>query len=314
MEKETAQTVLTPSLLENQTVGQLPEDWIVNIKNIVITRDFGQKLILDVELENSTGISALDALKNGADVETAYGGGFVNGINGVRSEYSGTGGSQEDWFFYVNGVMANVGSGGYMLREGDVEHWDYHNWNYYPPTATVGFFPEPFLHGYNGKVCETVVLYEDGLAEDAELVKGILTRSGVKDISILRVDELTEDVRSTSNLIVLGTMNSTMISELNELRDKLGFYVYFEEDRMVILNAEGEVARNCTSGGVIQATQSPWNPKGSRACENVVWMVAGVDEEGVKSAVKLLTEKYDELQYAFAVAVVDGQVCRVPIC
>ena len=83
---------------------------------------------------------------------------------------------------------------------------------------------------------------------------------------------------------------------------------------MIILDTDGEVARNCTSGGVIQATQSPWNPKGSRACENVVWMMAGVDEEGVKSVVKLLTENYDALQYAFAVAVVDDQVCRVPLC
>jgi len=270
-------------------------------------------VILEVDL-NKTDISALDALKSVADIETKYGGGFVNSINGIRSSYTGIGDLKEDWLFYVNGISANVGSGGYTLHEGDAQHWDYHSWNYYPPIATIGFFPEPFLHGYDGRVFETIVLYEDDLEEDAELVKETLTQFGVKDVSALSAGELTEDVKRTSNLIVLGTANSTVNSELNELREKLGFYVYFEEGRMFILDTNGEVVENYSSGGVIQATQSPWNLKGIGASENVVWMIAGVDEKDVRDAVKLLTEDYDEIRYAFAVAIVDGQVCRVPAC
>ncbi|GAI85551.1 unnamed protein product, partial [marine sediment metagenome] len=36
---------------------------------------------------------------------------------------------------------------------------------------------------------------------------------------------------------------------------------------------------------LIQATQNPWNPKGIGACENVVWLVSGTDEAGVKDAI-----------------------------
>jgi hypothetical protein len=319
-----SQPLYTQTLSENQTEYQLPiegrtsesfsENLTFNVKNLIVTRDFGQKLMLEMEVSNFTGAYALDALKSVADVETLYGGGFVNSINGVSSKYVGIDRSKEDWFFYVNGIMANIGSGVYVLNEGDVQHWDYHNWKYYPPTATIGFFPEPFSHGYSGEVFKTVVLYDGELEEEAKLIQEFLIKFDVKDVSTLSVNELTDEVKGTSNLIILGTSDSKMVSELNELREKLGFYVYFEEGQMIILNMDGSVAKNCASGGVIQATQSPWNPKGNRACENVVWMIAGVEEGDVKSIVKLVTEKYEDMQYAFAVAIVEEKVCRVPLC
>jgi hypothetical protein len=76
---------------------------------VIVTRNFGQELLLDTSLILSKNINAMDALKNVAQVETAYGGGFVNDINGISSKYKGINSEPVDWFFYVNGIMANYG-------------------------------------------------------------------------------------------------------------------------------------------------------------------------------------------------------------
>ena len=64
--------------------------------------------------------------------------------------------------------------------------------------------------------------------------------------------------------------------------------------------------------GVIQATQSPWNPTGIGASQNVVWMVSGLDETGVKNAVDTLVNHYDDCEYACAVVVAGGGIIKVP--
>ena len=43
-----------------------------------------------------------------ADVDTRYGGRFVNAIEGVRSQAEG--GTRRDWFYYVNGIEADKGA------------------------------------------------------------------------------------------------------------------------------------------------------------------------------------------------------------
>ena len=71
---------------------------------MVVTQDFGQELMLNEIIQVSAGASAMEALHQVADVDAAYGGGFVDGINGVRS------GGSDDWFFYVNGIAAKNGT------------------------------------------------------------------------------------------------------------------------------------------------------------------------------------------------------------
>jgi hypothetical protein len=82
---------------------------------------------------------------------------------------------------------------------------------------------------------------------------------------------------------------------------------------MIVLNSTGEAEREYTSGaGVIQATQNPWNPKGTGACENVAWLISGTDEDSIKSAVKALALHHNELRYAFGAVVQEGRIIKVP--
>jgi len=46
--------------------------------------------------------------------------------------------------------------------------------------------------------------------------------------------------------------------------------------------------------------------------QNVVWMVSGRDKAGVKAAVEILTNRWDELRYVYAIAIVNGEVIKIP--
>jgi len=119
---------------------------------VIVTQEFGSELMLDESITVSEGSNAMDALKQVAEIETAYGGGFVNAINGVRSGYTGSHSTKKDWFIIANGILTNTGTLDYTMHPGDIERWDFHNWSFshFIP-AIIGHFPEPFLHGYEEK-------------------------------------------------------------------------------------------------------------------------------------------------------------------
>jgi hypothetical protein len=274
---------------------------------IVATRDFGWELIFDRAAEIEGGDSAQEALREVAEVGMA--GSYIEGIEGIY-------GNQEYyWFYYINGILSNVFASGYEPRDGDIEHWDFHDWSYsmHGNSAIIGDFPEPFLHGYAGQVYPTLIAYNGDLQREAEGLRDKLQGLGVGEVSVKSATELSSDEKEFSNLILVCTSDFELIAELNEVYDRLGLFAHFEDDWLKLLNAKGEVMEEYGTGsGVIQAAQSPWNPKGSYACENVVWMVSGVDEAGVKNAVDALINRYSEIQYAFSVVVTDGEIIRVP--
>jgi hypothetical protein len=284
------------------------------LAKLVVTTDFGKSLVLEETVEIGDETSALAALQEVALVETKYGGGFVRSINGIDSEYEGASKQKNDWLFYINGISVRVGAAGYILQAQDVEHWDFRDWSFrqYVP-AIIGDFPEPFVHGYGGKSYPTVVVYQEGWQEEAVQIADKLSESGVVDVSYRPDVDLSDAERASDNLILVGTSNAALITEINEPWNKLGFYARFEEDGLSVYTASGELAAKHTSEvGIIQATQSPWNPSGTGVCENVVWMVSGTDETGVKQAVDTLVNRQDSLKYAYAVVVTSDQIVKVP--
>jgi hypothetical protein len=281
---------------------------------VVVTQNFGQELMFDRVVKIEDGACAMDALKQVAEIETAYGGGFVNAINGVRSQYTGDRSARVDWFIYANGILTNVGALDYTLHPGDIECWDIHDWSFrhFIP-AIIGHFPEPFVHGYEGEVRPTIVVYQGNWKKEAEDVANKLNQLGVEDASAKSISELSGEERKSCNLLLLGDKDSELISELNQVWSRLGFFAHFEEGKLVVLNPKGEVtAKYGAESGLIQATQNLWNPKGIGVCENVVWMVSGTDETGVKNAVDTLINHYSEFQYAYAVVIANGKVIKVP--
>jgi hypothetical protein len=281
---------------------------------IIVTRDFSDEALIDEYITVTGEISAMAALMDIAEVETAYGGGFINGINGLRSGYSDNHESKEDWFLFFNGIMSNTGALDYTLNPGDVQHWDYHNWDFrqFIP-AIIGDFPEPFLHGYKGKIYPTVVVYQDGWQEEAVRIADTLIEMGVSDTTCHSLDNLNEEAKKSSNLVLVGDSEFELITELNDVWDRLGFFCHFEAGSLETYDAAGgAVAEYSGNTGLIQATQSPWNPKGTGVCENVVWMITGTDDTGVTAAVDNMVENYLDFQYACAVVINGDELIRVP--
>src|SRR5262245_24458886 len=119
--------------------------------SLTVTRDYGSEQLLESggnEVTESD--TVMRVLERGTDVETRYGGGFVQSIDGLEGQEE-AGAGPLDWFFYVNGVEATVGAADYPLHGGEAIWWDYRDWSaaLHVP-AVVGSWPQPFLGGYDG--------------------------------------------------------------------------------------------------------------------------------------------------------------------
>ena len=117
-----------------------------------ITRDRGSEIVMDTTVP--AGISAMEALRRKADVETRYGGRFVQSIEGIEGDV----GEQHDWFWFLNGYEADLSAADFQLHDGDVLWWDHRSWEgQMRQPVVVGAFPEPFLHGWGGRARPVVV-------------------------------------------------------------------------------------------------------------------------------------------------------------
>jgi len=229
---------------------------------VIISMDYGKQTLL--VKETRSGISALEALKHIANVSTAYGGGFVKGINGIYSDPS----QKKDWFYYINGYLANVGASKYILRDGDVMRWDYHKWGEEPfVTAELMDFPHMFTKGYGGNVKDTVILYDYKYKKEAENIGKFLTQKGayVKIFEAKRYDG-----NYNKNIILIGTESKIFWKINNNTEVDLPYRVKGEG----IVDWQGRFSR----GAFAEILQSPLNPKGNWACENVMLIIAGSDE------------------------------------
>jgi hypothetical protein len=111
-----------------------------------VTRDFGASLVTTRRV--AAGQSALTALRRSTQVETSYGGRFVESVAGVAGSRS----HGRDWIYYVNGIEAGTGAADYELHPGDREWWDLRAWSDLLQTPVViGDWPEPFVHGFEGR-------------------------------------------------------------------------------------------------------------------------------------------------------------------
>src|SRR4051794_15090243 len=118
---------------------------------LLVTRDFGERRVLAAtEDPISKGETVMRLLIRNAKIQTRYSGRFVNAIDGTESKSSGD--RRLDWFYYVNGIEADVGAAEKKVEGGDRVWWDHHDWSgAMRVPAVIGSFPEPFLHGSEGK-------------------------------------------------------------------------------------------------------------------------------------------------------------------
>jgi hypothetical protein len=144
-----------------------------------VTRDRGASLLVDAEVQ--AGQTLMRALASQADVETRYGGRYVQSVNGIE----GSLGSQRDWFWFVNGYEGDRSAASYRLHNGDVAWLDYRAWQREGEArVVVGAFPEPFRHGYEGKTRPAVVRFEGGQTPRVSRLAKLIGADSVKPLGV----------------------------------------------------------------------------------------------------------------------------------
>lgn len=133
-----------------------------------VTRDRGAEVLLDVKVD--AGQTLMRALGSKVELETRYGGRFVQAIDSL----SGSLEDQRDWFWFVNGYEGDRSASSYRLRDGDVAWLDYRGWQREGEArVVVGAFPEPFVHGYDGKTRPAAIRFEGSRTRADELARVI---------------------------------------------------------------------------------------------------------------------------------------------
>ena len=272
-----------------------------------VTRDFGRTQVASERLSQvREGQTVMRFLRSRFDVNTRFGGRFVQSINGLAGSRSG---AQLDWFYFVNGIEAGVGAAEFELSPGDRVQWDRRNWEATMRVpAIVGAFPEPFRHGKEGKKLPVRVECDDPAVDPCEEVKRRLHHVGVSASgSAVGVPGAREAIR-----VVVGTWNDAKVvraaAELEGDPDESGVFARFAGGgrSLELLDETGRVARTVEPGdgtGLVAATRP--------TDDELVWLVVALDGEGLEAAARALDER--RLRNAFAVAATGDEVEKLPL-
>jgi hypothetical protein len=270
-----------------------------------VTREFGAvgmvTATLDDPTESDTVVRMLDS---SADIETSYGGNFVDSIDGYAGSTSG--GSEEDWFFFVNGYYSDIGAGETRVRPGDRIWWDYRYWSAaYRVPAVVGSWPEPFLHGYEGEVPATVVQCLTARST-CEEVAGSLAAAGVD----ARLETPAKPAPRPEDLRVLvgpwdAIRGDDAARQLGSGPGTSGVYGSFvscgDGEGLAVDDSRGRTTATLTGAGIVAAVRA--------GRDQPTWIVSGTDDAAVSAAASLLGP--DALRDRYAVAIAAGE--RIPL-
>jgi len=270
-----------------------------------VTRDFGQERLASAELEPlREADTAMRFLQSERDVETRYGGGFVQSIDGLAGEGSA---GRRDWFYFVNGIEGKVGAADYELSPGDVVQWDYRDWEAAMSVpAIVGAYPEPFVSGTGGKRIPTRVECEDESGAACAEVKRRLSEAGVNATGAPLGAPAGEDILRVVVAKWPVARGVKALATLEQGPAESGVFARFDADgrALSLLDAGGEEAETAGPGsGLVAAT--------ALEGQQVVWAVTGVDDAGVEAAARALDP--ETLADSFAVAATPEGPVPLPV-
>jgi hypothetical protein len=273
--------------------------------DITITRDFGAKQLRSTDLSTvPSGETVMRALERNYELETRYGGGFVQTLEGL-SGGTDADGSAVDWFYYVNGVEASEGAAERKIYPGDRIWWDRHDWETAQRIpAVVGSWPEPFVNGVEGKRFPLTIACA-GEERACDEVEARLTDEGVTQIS--RTALSTANGMKTLRILVgpwSELRGEAAAAQLEQGPGVSGVYAIPHEDRIDLLDSRGKVVDAPGAGtGLVAATTC--------CSQQPTWIVTGVDDAGVASAAAALRSNL--LRNRFAIAVVRGRGEALPL-
>jgi hypothetical protein len=270
-----------------------------------VTRDFGRERVGSFRTERvREDQTVMRLLRSRFEIETRFGGRFVQSIEGIEG---GGPSGRTDWFYFVNGIEADVGAAEYELTPGDVVQWDYRRWDgAMRVPAIVGAFPEPFRSGLRGKRFPVRVECADQDSDSCELVRRRLDALGI------RASGATLGTGHTTNIlrVVVAPWGRARIvravAALREGPEHSGVFARFSDDgrTLELLGPGGEGEADAPPGSGLVAALRPSD-------EELVWLVTGPDERAVGEAARALDPR--SLRDAYAVAATPDGPRELPV-
>lgn len=278
---------------------------------LLVSKGFGAEPIVDTDQPKTGGSDTVMRLlqRNAPKVATRYGGNFVQSIDGVSGGQRS--GSPVDWFFYVNGIQASEGATSVRVHAGDRVWWDWHDWGVTDDVpAVVGSFPEPFLHGIDGRRLPTRVECSDPKSAACSTVADKLVDLGLPAARGGVGNSFVEDTLR----IVVGPWKAVRGDSTAKLLGRgparSGVFAKPAGDgrSIALLDEQGKVTRTLGARtGLIAATRVK---DAKDTVSDPVWIVTGTDDAGVAAAADALDE--GALAGRFAVAIEDGKPIGLP--
>jgi hypothetical protein len=272
-----------------------------------VTRDFGHRLIgtaaTDHVREDQT---VMRLLRSSFDVDTRFGGRFVQAIDGLEGRGSG---GRDDWFFFVNGLESDEGAGEFELSPGDRVQWDYRRWDAAMRVpAIVGAFPEPFLHGIEGERRPVRLECEDAGGGACREAERRLEQAGASSSGASVGAPYTAKIL---RLVVATWPRARIVrgaAALEQGPQQSGVFARFAEDggALELLDEAGHVARTVRPGEGT-ALVAALRPRP----DELAWLVTGLDRKALDAGARALTAR--RLRDAFAVAVAGSRVEKLPL-
>ena len=278
-----------------------PGDSTEGEATLTVTRDYGSEAIVEATVSDpSESETAMRLLDREAEIETRYGGGFVQSIEGISGGTEA--GRTSDWFFFMNGVESSIGAAETKVAAGDRVWWDHRDWTEAMRIpAVVGSWPEPFLQASAGTDRLPVRVVCGGSKAPCETAADALADAGVSAV----VTPLeTEDEGRALRLLVgeWSELRSDQAASLLERGPEAsGVFARASSGLIELLDERGD--RIGEAAGLLAATR---NGEGAPT-----WVATGTSPSGVRDSVELLAG--DEIGSRYAVAISeDGEAVALP--
>ncbi len=277
---------------------------------ILITKDFGREKLVVEKVAYQENMTVMDVLTAVTEVETAYGGSYVKSIKGIEMDNGGISGLRKDWFYYLNGIFADMGALDYTLQGGDVIWWDYHSWVMSQGIkAVIGCYPCPFVRGYEGKEEQVLLVCTENYQEQATLLKDALAAYNIS----VEIKEPEEEVLKNRKgpVIALGVweqmQKSPYLKELNDNYKKTGTCAHFSAESLELQDERGEIVRDIEESAGLIAAVGDWSGGAP------LWVVVGTDSKGLERALDVLINEPEKIKGLFSAAILQEQVVALPL-
>ncbi|HWI06543.1 MAG TPA: hypothetical protein VNT54_03380 [Solirubrobacteraceae bacterium] len=220
----------------------------------------------------------------------------AGGLAGILRRHADPGAAQN---LFVNGIAAARPAGQLELRGGDRVWLDQHERGVARTiAAVVGSFPEPFVHGADGRRLPVRVECDNprggACAAVAQKLVGLGVVAGRSVIGRSAADE-TLRILVAPWKQVRGREFEADLLDAGPRRS--GVHARFDASagRLLVLDEDGRVARTLGAGtGLVAATRAQ--------DRQPVWFVTGTDDAGVRAAARALDESVLADRFALAIS------------